>query len=181
MIDCHPPKCLLTTHSAADRGARQLVPSTVKRALTSSTPAVDGDVSWSTTIYRCGVHGGRPQAPAARVASPRRRLMSNNDVGHVLDRDVPWIHLGSLCSSISSLFAPADSCSHVFVCLIFVVTVGRNSAARILSTLHQRSFVSHRPSSRIVSAAAAAAAAVTAGNARGSASSLALMLDCQRL
>jgi len=133
MIDCHPPKCLLTTHSAADRGARQLVPSTVKRALTSSTPAVDGDVSWSTTIYRCGVHGGRPQAPAARVASPRRRLMSNNDVGHVLDRDVPWIHLGSLCSSISSLFAPADSCSHVFVCLIFVVTVGRNCPQRAFS------------------------------------------------
>jgi len=73
-----------------------------------------------------------------------------------------------------------DLCSHIhsFLRLIFAVTVGRNSPRRwILSTLHQRSSVSHPASSALLLLLQLSQLAVPAG----SASSVALMLGCHRL
>jgi len=92
------------------------------------------------------VYGGWLRAPAAV-----RHVMSNNDVGHVLDRDA-W---RGFCCALSALLShcrrrPRPLLTYSFISrsrLILVVTAGRNCRRRILSTLRRQSSVSHPASS----------------------------------
>lgn len=91
--------------------------------------------------------------------------MSNNDVGHVLYRDAPCIHLCSLWSFIPFLFPLARPVlTYSFISPSNLRRDGRSKLSAAVDSVHVASAILSQSSGIIC--AAAASAAVAAGSAR---------------